>query len=418
MNPLPINVNSEIGKLNGVIVHIPGPEVEKMTPENAERALYSDILNLSVALPEYNGFYEVLKKYSKVFEVKDLLSEVLENGIAKNELLEKICKLGNVKPSMCERIKEMPATELATGLIEGIERVVESLTEYLSDDKFSIRPLPNLFFTRDASFTVHDKVMISKMASRVRQNEAYIMETVFNYHPAFINRTLNLTEEFDTSGKATIEGGDVIVVSDDILVVGNGTRSSTEGIDTLLEYFKALPGVQHIIVQELPPKPESFIHMDMTFTLLDVNKAMVYKPLILDSQRYPTVHITVDGNKVKFSEEGNVLKILRKLGKDFEPVFCGGDDRTYMEREQWHSGANFFALKPGHVMGYEKNSRTVEAMNKAGFEIISAEEVISGKKDPGNYDKVMITIKGNELSRGGGGARCMTMPVNRDKVDW
>jgi arginine deiminase len=315
-------------------------------------------------------------------------------------------------------LKSLSAEVLAAGLIEGIEKKIESLTEYLSEEKFSVHPLPNLFFTRDASFTVHDKVMISTMASRVRQNETFIMEAIFNYHPGFVNRTLNLVDEFDASGQATIEGGDVLVIREDILVVGNGARSSTQGIDTLVEYFKTQPGVQHIIVQGLPFKPESFIHLDMTFTMLDVDKAMVYKPLILDSHRHMTVHIKIDGRKVTFSEEANVLKSLKKLGIDLEPVFCGGENRTYMEREQWHSGANFFALRPGHVMGYEKNLHTVEAMSKAGFEIVKASEVIAGEKDPMDYQKVMITIDGNELSRGGGGARCMTMPVNRDAVSW
>ena len=418
MDTLPININSEIGKLNGVIVHSPGAEVENMTPENAQRALYSDILNLSVALPEYNGLLGVLKKYTKVFEVRDLLIEVLNDGIARNELITKICTYGNLKKRSCEVLKKLSGEEFAQGLIEGMEKQRESLTEYLSEDKYCIHPLPNLFFTRDASFAVHDKVMISHMASRVRQNESFIMETIFNYHPAFINRTLNLVEEFDHSGKASIEGGDVLVVRNDILLIGNGTRSTTQGIDTIVEYFKALPGVQHIIVQGLPHKPESFIHLDMTFTMLDVNKAMIYKPLILDSHRHMTVHITIDNDKVTFTEEDNILQSLKKLGIDLEPVYCGGDDQTYMEREQWHSGANFFALKPGHVIGYEKNSRTVDAMNKAGFEIITAKDVISGKRNPLEYKNVMITIKGNELSRGGGGARCMTMPVNRDEVDW
>jgi arginine deiminase len=418
MKPLLIDVKSEIGKLNGVIIHVPGAEVENMTPENAERALYSDILNLSVAIPEYYGLKGVLQKYTKVFEVKELLTEVMNNGIARNELISKICKFGKIKRRGCNYLMDLQPDELAAGLIEGVEKHVESFTEFLSDEKYCVHPLPNLFFTRDASFTVHDKVMISKMASRVRQNEAFIMETIFNHHPAFINRTLNLAEEFDVTEKATIEGGDVLVASDNIVLVGSGARTSTQGIDTLVEYFKTQPGVQHIIVQELPFKPESFIHLDMTFTFLDKDKAMIYKPLILDSHRYLTVRITIDGNKVFFKEEENLLDSLKSLGIDLEPVYCGGNDQTYMEREQWHSGANFFAIKPGHVIGYEKNTRTLEAMNKAGFEIITAKEVIEGIKKLEDYQKAFITIKGNELSRGGGGARCMTMPVNRDKVDW
>jgi arginine deiminase len=418
MKPLLIDVKSEIGKLNGVIIHVPGAEVENMTPENAERALYSDILNLSVAIPEYYGLKGVLQKYTKVFEVKELLTEVMNNGIARNELISKICKFGKIKRRGCNYLMDLQPDELAAGLIEGVEKHVESFTEFLSDEKYCVHPLPNLFFTRDASFTVHDKVMISKMASRVRQNEAFIMETIFNHHPAFINRTLNLAEEFDVTEKATIEGGDVLVASDNIVLVGSGARTSTQGIDTLVEYFKTQPGVQHIIVQELPFKPESFIHLDMTFTFLDKDKAMIYKPLILDSHRYLTVRITIDGNKVFFKEEENLLDSLKSSGIDLEPVYCGGNDQTYMEREQWHSGANFFAIKPGHVIGYEKNTRTLEAMNKAGFEIITAKEVIEGIKKLEDYQKAFITIKGNELSRGGGGARCMTMPVNRDKVDW
>jgi arginine deiminase len=114
-----------------------------------------------------------------------------------------------------------------------------------------------------------------------------------------------------------------------------------------------------------------------------------------------------------------MMDALKKLGIDLEPVFCGGsDDLTFMEREQWQSGANFFAVRPGLVLGYERNERTIEAMSKAGFEVMSAEEVIENKKNPLDYKRTVVTIKGNELSRGGGGARCMTMPVSRDKVDW
>ena len=419
MEPITIKVNSEIGKLNGVIVHVPGAEVENMTPENAERSLYSDILNLSVALPEYNGFLGVLKQFTTVFEVRDLLTDIVNIDEAKGELLGKLCRFYDINKEVCNYLQNLKAPELARQLIEGVEMNKNTLTAYFDDEKYSVRPVPNLFFTRDASFTVNDNVMISKMASRVRAHETFIMETIFDYHPAFKGNTLNLVNEFSSSKDAHIEGGDVLVAREDVLVVGNGARSSSQGIDTLLEHFKNKPGVQHILVQELPYKPESFIHLDMTFTFLDMDKAMVYQPLILGSNRFLTIHITIDGSNVSIREEDNLLKALNKLGIDLEPVFCGGSSNiTFMEREQWQSGANFFAIKPGMVLGYERNVRTIEAMSKADFEVIQANEVINKDKNPLDYKRAVITIKGDELSRGGGGARCMTMPVSREKVEW
>ena len=419
MEPITINVNSEIGKLNGVIVHVPGAEVENMTPENAERSLYSDILNLSVALPEYNGFLGVLKQFTTVFEVRDLLTDIVNIDEAKGELLGKLCRYYDINKEVCSYLQNLKTPELARQLIEGVEMNKNTLTAYFDDEKYSVRPVPNLFFTRDASFTINNNVMISKMASRVRAHETFIMETIFDYHPAFKGNTLNLVNEFSSSKDAHIEGGDVLVAREDVLVVGNGARSSSQGIDTLLDYFKNKPGVQHILVQELPYKPESFIHLDMTFTFLDMDKAMVYQPLILGSNRFLTIHITIDGSNVSIKEEDNLLKALSKLGIDLEPVFCGGSSNiTFMEREQWQSGANFFAIKPGMVLGYERNVRTIEAMSKAGFEVISANEVINKGKNPLDYKRAVITIKGDELSRGGGGARCMTMPVSREKVEW
>lgn len=418
-NKLNININSEIGKLEGVIIHTPGPEVENMTPENAERALYSDILNLSVALPEYNEFNQVLEKVTTVLEVKDLLRDILNNEKVKNSLINRICRQETAIEAS-EILATLNNDELARQLIEGVEMKKNTLTKYLDNERFSLHPLPNFFFTRDASFSINNKVMISRMASKVREREALIMEAIFDYHPYFATNTVNPVKTYDFSGIASIEGGDVLIAREDVILSGISARTNSQGIDSMLEYLKTKPGIKHLILQELPKKPESFIHLDMTFTFLDFDKCMVFEPLIMNSSRHLTIHITIDENKVvSITEEKDIPTALRKLGMDLEPIVCGGKADSYiMEREQWQSGANFFAIAPGKVIGYERNTHTMCELNKKGFEIIKAHDVINGVVDLDSYQKYVITIEGNELSRGGGGARCMTMPIVRQDISW
>jgi len=421
MQKMDLNIVSEIGNLEGVIVHLPGAEVENMTPENAERALYSDILNLSVALPEYNNFIGVLKKYTNVFEVSDLLYDVINNNEYKNELLQKIChtELGGDE-DLCEFISNVSNKQLSDKLIQGIEMRKDNLTRFLDNEHYWMHPLPNFFFTRDASFTLGNEVMIGKMANGVRDRETLIMETIFKHHPIFKAKTVNPVLSYDKTGKGTIEGGDVIIARDDITLIGTGDRTSTQGVDSIIEYFKSKPGMHHLIVQELPYKPESFIHLDMVFTFLDKDKCMIFEPLIISATKYLTIHITIDNhNVVSIKEEKNILAALRKLGMDLEPIFCGGNnDLTIMEREQWQSGANFFTLEPGKVIGYGRNTHTIETLSNSGFDIVKAKDIVSGKENIDDHKKLVITIVGNELSRGGGGARCMTMPVSRKEVSW
>ena len=408
-----VNVNSEIGKLEAVIIHSLGSEVENMTPENAERALYSDILNLSVAQDEYSDFKGVLKKSAQVYEVQDLLKEVLEDESVKNDLLTKVCS--SCKHSnIIDNIYDQSPAQLAKMLIEGVVLNRDNLTRFLANQRFAIRPLHNFFFTRDSSIAIQNEILVGHMASSVREREAQIMETIFKNSRVFNTQIFEIENKFN-SNNIKIEGGDVLVGGKDLLVIGISARTTTQGIDKIIKNFKLRKINKHLIVQELPTESESFIHLDMVFTFLNHDECMVYEPVIMQPNRFRTIHIQIENGTVKINEEKNILECLKKIGRDMKPIYCGGTaDLWTQEREQWHSGANFFALGPGKVMGYSRNVYTIDEMNKNGYEIISATDIINNKANIDDYKKCVITIEGSELSRGGGGARCMSMPIRRE----
>jgi arginine deiminase len=343
-----------------------------------------------------------LNKWTKTYQVKELLAEILLNKEVKSSLVSKILAAEKKEELFAELI-DKDNTELATILIEG----------YKKGNGFALNPLYNLFFTRDASSSVYDKVLIHSMSTDVRDRESFVMEAIFKNR--FSTETINPR----VCEGAHTEGGDVLIAREDVLFIGNGCRTNKAGIDFLTKYYAARKERQHIIVQQLPEKPESFIHLDMVFTMLAKDRCMIYEPIIKNSLgKFAVTHIEIDNGQIYYHQRNNMLEATKKLGFDFEPVLCGGDDYLYQDREQWHSGANFFALGEGKILGYARNTHTIDALNNAGFEVLRAEDVCEDKVNMRDYERFVVTFDAAELPRGGGGARCMTMPIKRKKVNW
>ncbi len=406
-----VNVSSEYGRLNAVLLHRPGIEIERMTPDNANEALYSDILSKHIVDKEYSSFCGVFEKWTKVYYVEDILADLMENDDVRQVIVTKSCQLDG-----CEHIIDElmchPSDQLAKELIEGVPFHADTDPQSFKDSRYTLKPLYNLFFTRDASSSVYNEVLINSMSFKVRERETLIYKFIFeDYFRA------NTFCAQDKNPNARTEGGDVQIAGPDLMCIGLGIRTNYKGIKFLADKFAQERKHFRILVQELPHKPDSFIHLDMVHTFLGSHQCMVYQPMLDKVGRFAgksTTLIELDNGKMKVSECDNILQGLKLCGMDMEPVFCGGYDSWYQDREQWHSGANFFAMGDGKVIGYERNLYTIENLNNAGFSVLDADDVCSGKVNLNDYEKFVVTVKASELPRAGGGARCMTMPINRD----
>jgi arginine deiminase len=409
ITPCKVNVSSETGRLRAVLLHRPGVEIERMTPLNAAHALYSDILNKPIVDHEYANFCGVLEKWTNVYYVEDILEKLLEDIDIRRHLVEESCDMDDCDDDLSDKLMGLPSKKLADILIEGYE---DPEWDGSDDERYLLKPLYNLFFTRDASSTVYDRVLINSMSFEVRERETLIYEAIFKHF--FKVDTLNAMA-WDRDART--EGGDVQIAAPDLLCIGQGIRTNTKGIKYLAQTFAKERERFNILVQELPKSPESFIHLDMVFTFLGKHQCMAFEPMLKKTGLFAgkdTTLITIEKGNISYTKVPNIVKGLQSLGWDIEPVIGGGSDPWNQLREQWHSGANFFSLGDGKIMGYRRNTHTIDALDKAGFAVLNAEDIVSGKVDMHSYEKFVAAFPGSELPRAGGGARCMTMPILRD----
>ena len=409
---MPIHVSSEIGPLRAVLVHEPGNEVLAVTPGTRRDFLYDDIIELDTARTEHRSMVAVLQRFAEVYEVGDLLRHIAESEDARKLLAaqtEHIAYAGNVSKLLADR----PADDLVTMLIQGAEDVAGPIARTLNQGGYALPPLPNLFFTRDVGIVIGSHAVIGSMRHEARWSEELLIKALFACHPVLENDGIIYDGSEERRLGYTLEGGDVHPVREDLLIVGFSDRTSAMALDHLCDIAMARCGISDVIVVVMPGEPTA-VHLDMLFTQIDHGLCVVSPPQFIGPQRLAVLHRRK--GKAGVREMPDFFAALKEVDFALEPILCGGSDRALQEREQWASGCNLLALRPGLALAYKRNEATLGELEKAGFRIVGFEDFLSGDDQVNDEERAILTIRGSELVRGGGGPRCMSLPLLRDAL--
>ena len=423
-----VRITSEVGRLRRVLVHEPGVEVDHMVPGMLEQLLFDDILYGDLARDEHARFRRVMQLLGiEVLESAQLLAEALACEEARDWIVDVL--LGRLPRRRREELRDMPAADLAAVVVGGHRATsLEPGDDVSSDRLYEIPPLPNWCFQRDPQVVLHDQVLIGAMATPARHPESLLTRTIFRHHPSLRDVPMrmdpagpeSLTLEVADPTRPTVEGGDVLVLSDTIVAVGMSERTNRAGVQRLARTLaRSADGPRWLVVLDLPQR-RAYMHLDTLFTAADRDLCLAHAPVIFagGAEQANVYEIDLCDPDLLFHARDDLLSTLRRHGLDLEPVACGGDDPVTQQREQWTDGANTLALAPGVLTLFDRNRVTADQLDRRGFEIVEAEDLLLGKReiDMDSPGRVCILLRSHEISRARGGPHCLAHPLVRDDL--
>ena len=398
---------SEIGKLNKVLLHRPGEELEALTPSTLERLLFDDIPYLKIAQEEHDQFAKVLRENGvEVVYYVDEVAKAIADPELQIQLVNEFLNLSKIRSkglraALTSYLLEMPPKKMVTKLIAGIKRSEvatdkpSSLMDLVNDDyPFVSDPMPNLYFTRDPGACVGNGIHIHHMHTPARKRESLLLKYMFLYNKDFAAPDNKMW--YDLRDSYSIEGGDVLVLSKDIVAIGLSQRTTVSGAETFARNLLQNSSFKKVLAFDIP-ETRAFMHLDTVFTMVDYDKFTIHPEIEGPLGVY---EMTLDHNgELQFNalkdELEKILALELKLPA-VDLIRCGGGDLLAAQREQWNDGSNTLCISPGKVVTYDRNYVTNALLEKHGLNV--------------------ITIPSAELSRGRGGPRCMSCPVNRDDL--